>query len=277
MRSRGGVWGVVALGLGLALSSACGSTFKGEAGSAGRAGAGSAHEAGSSFSGSANAGSGNNAGSAGALQGGTSGAVGGAPSAGGAGTPASGYGPGGAETTAGSAGDAAGGGGPDLALDECATDADCQVVDDCCTCAAQPKSAQIPPCAGICIQSACQARGLQAAKAACVANRCVFDVSCDQSLVTCEAVTPTCPVGQEPSVSGTCWGPCVPTQDCKAVTNCNACAAGQICVRNELQMPSTHCVEAPPSCAQHPTCECTNACNLQCSDDNGISCFCVSC
>jgi hypothetical protein len=277
MRSRGRAWGAVMLGLGLAFSAACGSTFTATPASAGSATAGGVNDAGSSFAGTAAAGSANHAGTSSSGQGGASGAAGGAPSEGGTGAPLGGNQPGGAGATSGAGGESAGGAGPELTVAECATDDDCQVVNDCCTCAALPKSEQNVACPAVCIQSACQARGLGAAKADCVANRCVFDVTCDRSLVNCEAATPTCPASQVPSVSGTCWGPCVPAQDCRAVTNCDDCAADHVCVRNELQIASTHCVEASPSCLQHPTCECTNACNFQCSDESGIGCFCIAC
>jgi len=277
MRSGGRARGAVMLGLGVALSSACGSTFKGEPGSAGSAAGGSSNGAGSSFAGKSAAGSANDAGASGSTQGGAPGAAGAALSGGDAGAARGGDESGGGEPTSAGSGGAAGGAGPEVTLAECAADQDCQVVDDCCTCAALPKSEQKPACSSVCIQSACQARGLAGAKAHCVANRCVFDVTCDRAQVTCEAPTPTCPSSQVPSVSGSCWGPCVPAQDCQAVTNCDDCAAGQICVRDELQIRSTHCVEASASCVQHPTCECTNACNFQCSDENGIGCFCSVC
>lgn len=265
------------LGLGLACSAACGSKSTGTLASAGSATAGGAHDGGSSSAGKAAAGSANHAGTSSGGQGGASGAPGGAHSEGGAGAPRGGNQPGGAGATSGGAGEAAGGAGPEPTVAECVTADDCQVFTDCCTCAAVPTSEENLACPGLCIQSACQARGLGTAKATCVANRCVFDVSCDSSRVTCEAATPTCPAGQVPSVSGACWGPCVPAQDCQEVTNCNDCAAGQVCVRNELQPPSTHCVEVSASCLQHPNCDCTNACDFQCSDETGIGCFCVSC
>lgn len=281
MRSRGRAWAGVLLGLGLASSASCGSAFTAAPASAGSS---SANHAGTSSAGKSAAGSANHAGTPSSGQGGGSGAAS-APSDGGAGAPRGGNQPGGGAggssggvgESAGETGESAGGAGPEVTVAECATDDDCRVVNDCCTCAALPKSVKIPECSALCIQSACQARGLNSAKVSCVANRCVFDVSCDRSQVTCEAPTPTCPAGQVPSVNGTCWGPCVPAQDCRAVTNCNDCAAGQVCVRNELQIPSTHCVEASVSCLQHPTCECTNACDFQCSDENGIGCFCIAC
>lgn len=274
MRSRGRAWGGVILGLGLAFSAACGSTRTATPGSAT---AGSATDAGSSFAGKSFAGSESHAGTSSSGQGGAAGAVGGTRSEGGAGAPVGGGQSGGAGTPGGDAGEASGGAGAEVTAAECATDNDCQVVNDCCTCAAQPSSEQHDACPGLCIQSACQARGLAEAKAKCVAKRCVLDVSCDRKQVTCEAATPTCPAGQVPSVKGTCWGPCLPAQDCQEVTNCDDCSASQICVRNQLQRPSTRCVEASAGCVQHPSCECANACDFQCSDESGIACYCPSC
>jgi hypothetical protein len=277
MGSRGRAWGAVMLGLGLACSAACGSKSTGTPASAGSATAGGANDGGSASAGKAAAGSASHAGTSSGGQGGASGAPGGAHSEGGAGAPRGGNQSGGAGATSGGAGASAGGAGPELTVAECSTADDCQIFTDCCTCAALPKSEQRDACPGLCIQSACQARGLGAAKAICVANRCVFDVTCDRSQVTCEAPTPTCPAGQLPSVNGTCWGGCVPAHDCRAVTTCDDCGANHVCVRNELQLPSKHCVEVSASCLSQPSCECTNACAFQCSDEAGIGCFCVSC
>ena len=273
MRSHGLAWGGVVLGLGLAFSAACGSTSApGNAAGAGSATGGGGNQAGSSFAGKSAAGSESHAGTSSSGQGGASVAGGGARSE--AGAAGGGGQPGGAGSASGGAGESAGGASPEVTAAECDTDDDCQVVNDCCTCAAQPKSEQQVACPGLCIQSACQARGLADAKAKCVGNRCVFDVSCNRAQVTCEAAVPTCPAGPLPSVNGTCWGSCLPAHDCQEVTNCNDCSASQLCVRNELQLPSTRCVEASASCVQHPNCECANACDFQCSDETGIACYC---
>ncbi len=39
-------------------------------------------------------------------------------------------------------------------------------------------------------------------------------VSCDHRQVTCRAAEPVCPEMQVASVSGSCWGPCVPIDRC---------------------------------------------------------------
>jgi hypothetical protein len=46
---------------------------------------------------------------------------------------------------------------------------------------------------------------------ACVAAAAV---SCDPAKILCKRVQPECPEWQVPSVSGTCYGPCVPVETC---------------------------------------------------------------
>jgi hypothetical protein len=38
--------------------------------------------------------------------------------------------------------------------------------------------------------------------------------SCDPAKILCKRVAPECPQGQVPSVSGSCYGPCVPVESC---------------------------------------------------------------
>jgi hypothetical protein len=47
---------------------------------------------------------------------------------------------------------------------------------------------------------------------------CESGVSCDMSKVLCKVATPKCPTGQVPSVSGICYGPCVPVGMCTCAT-----------------------------------------------------------
>jgi hypothetical protein len=51
---------------------------------------------------------------------------------------------------------------------------------------------------------------------------CESGVSCDTSKVLCRVAPPTCPAGQVPSVTGSCFGPCVPIESC-------TCTASQSC------------------------------------------------
>ena len=45
---------------------------------------------------------------------------------------------------------------------------------------------------------------------------CVADaaVSCDPRKILCKRVAPECPEMQVPSVEGSCYGPCVPVEQC---------------------------------------------------------------
>jgi len=42
--------------------------------------------------------------------------------------------------------------------------------------------------------------------------------SCDARRVLCDALPPTCGTGEAPSVSGACWGPCIPATECTCNT-----------------------------------------------------------
>jgi hypothetical protein len=175
------------------------------------------------------------------------------------GTSSGGSASGGATSTAGhttagsSSGGAAGGGGgesssggdasePVTGGAECATDEDCKLFDDCCRCTARAS-----------------------------------DDSPGACNVTCKSVPPQCDAGLVPSVVGACWGPCVPPEECTAVSNCDDCLANQLCIKNDFS-PFVQCVAVAPECAQKPTCECANACDQQCSDaDGSIGCYCIAC
>ena len=51
-------------------------------------------------------------------------------------------------------------------------------------------------------------------------------VDCDLRKVVCRSAVPECPQFQVPSVSGTCYGPCVPIDSC-------ACSVAEECPYNE--------------------------------------------
>lgn len=260
----------------------CGSTFKGGgAGGAGGVGgssagtqssAGSQNEAGDA---SASAGTSSSGGSSGAPVGGAG--EGGAASGGaGAGGASGGSSAGGANGGVSSGGTSSGG--ATMAGAECAADEDCKLVDDCCSCSAEPKDVRGPACTAVCIQSACSARGLQGKSAKCVAKRCVLELSCNESKVTCKAARPVCGSGQVPSVVEGCWGPCIDPTECHDVQDCKACGAGSTCVTQSLMMPSTHCVRVSAACEAAPSCECVDACSQTCSDEDGkVDCFCPAC
>jgi hypothetical protein len=98
---------------------------------------------------------------------------------------------------------------------ECEIADDCAVLNDCCTCAALPAKNLPGECEKLCIQSACAARGLESVTAVCSDKRCVFDLSCDSSLVTCKLAKPSCDAGMIPSVIEPCWGPCIAPDECR--------------------------------------------------------------
>src|SRR5690606_2235807 len=113
-----------------------------------------------------------------------------------------------------------------------------------------------PSCPQLCVIDACGAAGIT--KTACEAGRCVLQVSCDSSTVTCREMTPVCPAGQVPAVEGDCWtGACVDATQCSSVTDCTACGKGQVCVTYGTRVgPEYHCVERPPECGSAESCDC---------------------
>jgi len=46
----------------------------------------------------------------------------------------------------------------------------------------------------------------------------VLDPNCDPDDVQCESLPPTCDEGEAPSVSGDCWGECIPANECRCRT-----------------------------------------------------------
>lgn len=45
-----------------------------------------------------------------------------------------------------------------------------------------------------------------------------LDPSCDPELVQCDSLPPICDEGEAPSVSGDCWGECIPASECRCRT-----------------------------------------------------------
>jgi hypothetical protein len=121
----------------------------------------------------------------------------------------------------------------------------------------------------------------------CIVGRCITGFECDDAQVKCEALPPTCPTGQVPSVKGTCWGPCVVAVQCKTVTSCEACTApNTTCVKQDHAggdaTVSSHCVSIPKDCESNPTCACMGkgACLLPydtCMDLSGVKGFACTC
>ena len=132
----------------------------------------------------------------------------------------SGAGGSGGSTAGGSGGSGAGGSGASAGTggtgSECIEASDCRMFNDCCACVAlapgeaDPKSAC--PLAS-CIQSHCDAISAPSAPL-CLAGRCVLDVNCDLSGVTCKRAEPECDAGSVPTAVGDCYGGCVPLSEC---------------------------------------------------------------
>jgi hypothetical protein len=54
----------------------------------------------------------------------------------------------------------------------CSTDADCKLVNDCCSCMAVPVSVTPPNCPMTCLVDSCTSVGLQGATAVCLSGKC---------------------------------------------------------------------------------------------------------
>jgi hypothetical protein len=132
---------------------------------------------------------------------------------------------------------------------QCARDADCQLVNDCCSCVAVPRMDRAPACDSriACAQTFCmQFGGIDQPR--CVAGRCVLGLDCDATVVACKRLAPTCPAGQVPRIVGglgaRCYGECVDARQCLSVPSCAGCAKDELCVRGTDANGATtqHCV-----------------------------------
>ena len=97
---------------------------------------------------------------------------------------------------------------------ECTRNADCKLIDDCCTCEALPSGDSAPACAiSTCFASACTR--FSVATASCIAGHCVLATSCDATQVTCATAKPNCATGEVAQVANSCWtGACIKASDC---------------------------------------------------------------
>lgn len=196
-------WLATALAIGMASSMgvACGSdaTGSGAGGASGSSGAGTGGSAGAQAGGAA--GTGNRSGAGGA---GTGGRPGGGASAG---ASAGGTAPGSGATTNGTGGvPKPGSGGASGGGSSCPPE--CLVNNTCVTsCGQTPTDYGCCPCPpGTVNARTCSASNTDAGPSK--------GVSCDQRMVLCKRVAPVCPDMQVPSVEGSCYGPCVPIDDC---------------------------------------------------------------
>lgn len=196
-------------------------------------------------------------------QGGSS-SKGGASAQGGSGTGGSGTGgagTGGAGTGGAGTGGAGTGGNMSMASAECTMNSDCKMIDNCCACEGIPNTTPTPACNQLCKASTCQLTGLGTQPtASCRVGRCVAGYDCRWSVVTCKQLQPVCGPGETNSVTGNCWGPCVPATECAEVSKCGQCAPGQRCVMKQAKINGgRHCVEVPASCTNNATCQCMGA------------------
>jgi hypothetical protein len=166
-------------------------------------------------------------------------------------------------------------GGGGMASPECDMPRGCVLVDDCCTCAAIPAGEMPPPCDDVlCLVPKCTELGNSMAVVACEAHRCVASFNCDRDQVVCLAPEPLCPPGETASVTGGCWGPCVPATECSYVAACDQCdQASQVCVHISVgPVERLHCVALPPECGGTPSCACMGASvcgGIPCSEGSG--------
>jgi hypothetical protein len=170
---------------------------------------------------------------------------------------------------------------------QCTENADCQLYADCCTCVAIARDEPPPPRCGLqCEQSKCAELGITQSNVRCAAGACVAGYTCSGQ-VLCPALPPKCEPGFVPSVSGGCWGQCVPASECASLSDCAQCTSpGEICVTYVTQRgPENHCVRAPTGCEAMPTCECLGSSVClppygSCTDKSGVrgvSCDCPNC
>lgn len=192
-----------------------------------------------------------------------------------------------ADAAADTGGDAATDTGGDASLPrECTVDEDCQLINDCCACAAASDDATPPECPIDCLVPLCTSAGITTG-AECLAGVCSLrNLNCDESTVVCDAPTPICPAGQLPHVTEGCYsGLCVPVEACRTVPSCATCPTGQACVSSQSFFESFSCVPVDPSCGGTPTCACMGdeACSTPfiCSGESAteprISCVCPTC
>ncbi len=228
----------------------------------------------------AGASAGGGAGGGGATTGG--GGTGGTTTVGGGGAGAGGFGgSGGVGGVGGAIGGGGSGAGPAVA--ECAEDADCKLVDNCCECSGIPNAAAEEACDLACVISACTAVGPAdpPPTARCSAGQCVTSFSCDGAQTICLTPKPECPPGQQPTVVNGCWGGCLPERECADVTACEDCSSDSTCVSLIAHNPSYHCVDPGPCDTVNCKCLAAAACVdpfTICSEDPaGISCGCPVC
>ena len=169
----------------------------------------------------------------------------------------------------------------------CESDADCVLVDDCCSCSAAHVDSDPSVCDEECMITVCESFGIK--EAVCEQGQCVpTRTNCDDSLILCDALPPDCAPGFVPGVepNNSCWtGQCVPAILCNFVNECQDCAGYEsyFCATDVTQLGfKPHCELLPPECGGEATCACaSDACEApfdDCADgDDGLLCNCPVC
>lgn len=169
---------------------------------------------------------------------------------------------------------------------QCTEDAECKLLNDCCSCVGLGPGEAAPPCElEECLLPECESKQLGSFIPQCQAGQCVAGFECDQNKAACDSLPPNCPAGETATVVGLCWGPCVRATECSTVASCDQCGAGRACVKWITKLgPQIHCVDLPSSCGEQPSCECMGAAVCTgafdtCSVDpqGAISCSCPAC
>lgn len=159
----------------------------------------------------------------------------------------------------------------------CASDDDCAIAGDCCSCFAYtPEFVDPVECGGSCAMDKCEEWGITQAQ--CVDGHCAaVGLSCNQAVVTCKVAPPVCDADSLPQVVGDCYtGACLPVEACDWVPDCSTCAQGQLCM-HELRggCDYVRCVDDIDLCqGESPCCVGENWCGTgQCTETaDGFAC-----
>ncbi len=96
----------------------------------------------------------------------------------------------------------------------CTDVSECTLVNDCCTCEAAHREADVAACAADCDRPLCDVWGIE--ELLCSHSCLIRLVECDAAMVTCADPAPPCDAGFVPSIDERCWsGHCVPAELCR--------------------------------------------------------------
>lgn len=159
----------------------------------------------------------------------------------------------------------------------CTADEDCEIAGDCCSCTAyNPNEGAPGNCGGACDMNKCEEWGV--IEAACQNGQCVpKGLSCNQALVTCDALAPLCDGGTLPRVADGCFtGDCLAIEACDWVPSCDVCSGDQACMHESRGgCDYDLCVGPIAECQGQAPCACLGQifCDGQCSPTaEGFTC-----